>query len=76
MVTLFTTKPRDAEAKQLINEAKTLASIDQQVDAWHEAQPEPPAPVIVEHPIDDTLQTGDSRLLVGAMEIKAPWKRD
>ena len=76
MLTLFTTKPRDAEAKRLVNEAKTLASIDQQVDAWHEAQPEPPAPVIVEHPIDDTLQTGDSRLLGGAMEIKAPWKRD
>ena len=76
MVTLFTTKPRDAEAKQFINEVKTLASIDQQVDAWHEAQPKPPAPVIVEHPIDDTLQTGDSRLLGGAMEIKAPWKRD
>jgi hypothetical protein len=76
VVTLFTTKPRDAEAKRLVNEAKTLASIDQQVDVWHEAQPEPPAPVIVEHPIDDTLQTGDSRLLGGAMEIKAPWKRD
>ena len=76
MVTLFTTKPRDAEAKRLVNEAKTLASIDQQVDVWHKAQPEPPAPVIVEHPIDDTLQTGDSRLLGGAMEIKAPWKRD
>ena len=72
MVTLFTTKPRDAEAKQLINEAKTLASIDQQVDAWHEAQPESPDPVIIEHPIEP----GDSQLLGGAMEIKAPWKRD
>ena len=76
MVTLFSTKPRDAEVKQFINEAKTLASIDQQIDTWHEAQPEPPAPIIVEHLIDDTLQTGDSRLLGGAMEIKAPWKRD
>ena len=76
MVTLFSTKPRDAEVKQFINEAKTLASIDQQMDTWHKAQPKPPAPVIVEHPIDDTLQTGDSRLLGGAMEIKAPWKRD
>ena len=76
MVTLFSTKPRDAEAKQLINEAKTLASIDQQVDAWHEAQPEPPAPIIVEHPIDPVLQSGASQLLGGAMEIKAPWKRD
>jgi len=76
MVTLFTTKPRDAETKKIINETKTLASIDQQVDAWHAAQPEPPPPNIIEHPIDDTLQTGDSRLLGGAMEIKAPWKRD
>lgn len=76
MVTLFTTRPRDAEAKQLINEQKTLASIDQQVDAWHAAQPTAPDPVIIEHPIDDTIQHGDSRLLGGAMEIKAPFLRD
>jgi len=75
-LTLFTTKPRDAEAKALINEQKTLASIDQQVDAWHAAQPKAPDPVIIEHPIDDTLQTGDSRLLGGAMEIKSPWSRE
>jgi hypothetical protein len=74
-LTLFTTKPRDAEAKALINEAKTLASIDQQVDAWHAAQPKAPDPVIIEHPIDPVLP-GDSQLLGGAMEIKAPWKRD
>ena len=75
-VTLVNTKPRDQEARQFINEHKTIASIDKQVDAWHEAQPEAPPPIIVEHPIDDTLQTGESRLLGGAMEIKAPWKRD
>jgi hypothetical protein len=50
-----------------------MASIDAAKDAWHEAQPEPPKPVIIEHPIDDALQTGASRLLGGAMEIKAPW---
>jgi hypothetical protein len=71
-LTLFTTKPRDAEAKRLVNEAKTLASIDQQVNAWHAAQPKAPDLVIIEHPIDP----GDSQLLGGAMEIKAPWKRD
>jgi len=76
VVTLFTTKPRDAEAKQLINEHKTLASLDKAVEKWHDAHPEPPAPIIVEHPIDDTLQTGDSRLLGGGMSIHAPWKRD
>jgi hypothetical protein len=73
---LFSTRARDAEAKQLIAEQKTLASIDQQVDAFHAAQPKAPDPVIIEHPINPVLQTGDSQLLGGAMEIKAPWKRD
>lgn len=76
MVTLFTTRPRDAEAKRFIAEQKTLASIDAAEDAWHAAQPKAPDPVIIEHPIDDTLQTGDSRLLGGAMEIRAPFLRD
>jgi len=76
VVTLVPTKKRDAEAKAFINEAKTLASIDQQVDAWHAAQPKAPDPVIVEHPIDPVLQTGDSALLGGGMSIHAPWKRD
>ena len=69
---MFSTRARDAEAKQLIAEQKTLASIDQQVDAFHAAQPKAPDPVIIEHPIEP----GDSQLLGGAMEIKAPWKRD
>jgi hypothetical protein len=71
-LTLFTTKPRDAEVKRLVNEAKTLASIDQQVDAWHAAQPKAPDPVVIER----LIEPGDSQLLGGAMEIKAPWKRD
>jgi hypothetical protein len=75
-VTLFTTKPRDAEAKALINEAKTLVSLNAAEDAWHAAQPTAPDPVIIEHPIDPILQTGDSQLSGGAMEIKAPWKCD
>ena len=72
MVTLFTTRRPDAEVKQHFNELRTIASIDQQVDAFHAAQPDPPAPIIIEHPIDP----GASQLLGGAMEIKAPWKRD
>jgi hypothetical protein len=75
-LTLFTTKPRDAEAKAFVAEQKTIASIDQQVDAWHEAQPKAPDPVIIEHPIDPVLHTGDSALLGGGMSIHAPWKRD
>jgi hypothetical protein len=76
MVTLFTTRRPDAEVRQHFNELRTIASIDQQVDAFHAAQPTAPDPVIIEHPIDPVLQTGDSQLLGGAMEIKAPWKRD
>lgn len=76
MVTVFSTTPRDAEAKRFVNEAKTLASLDKEVAEWHETQPEPPAPQLIEHPIDEQLQTGDSKLLGGAIEIKAPWKRD
>ena len=76
VVTVFSTKPRDAEVKRLVNEAKTLASIDQQVNAWHAAQPKAPDPVIIEYPIDDSVQTGDSRLLGGPMEIKSPWSRE
>jgi hypothetical protein len=76
-VTLVNTKPRDAEARQLINEHKTIASIDKQVDAWHEAQPgDTPPPVVLEHPVDPQLQTGESQLLGGGMSIRAPWKRD
>jgi hypothetical protein len=72
MVTLFTTRRPDAEVRQHFNELRTIASIDQQVDDWHAAQPDPPDPMIIEHPIEP----GASQLLGGAMEIKAPWKRD
>jgi len=51
------------------------AKLDQAEADWHAAQPKEPEPVIVEHPIDDELQTGDSRLLGGAMSIHAPWHR-
>jgi len=43
---------------------------------WRAAQPAEPEPTVVHHEIDDTLQTGDSRLLGGAMEIKATWRRE
>lgn len=31
-------------------------------------------PVIIEHPIDEKLQTGESRLLGGAISIHAPYR--
>ena len=72
MVTLFTTRRPDAEVRQHFNELRTIASIDEQVDAFHAAQPKAPDPVIIEHPIEP----GDSQLLGGGMSIHAPWKRD
>jgi hypothetical protein len=33
-------------------------------------------PVMENHPIDETLQTGESRRLGGAMSIHAPYKQD
>lgn len=33
-------------------------------------------PVIENHSIDETLQTGESRLLGGAMSIHVPYKED
>ena len=75
---LFTTRPQDTAAKQFVNEQKTIASIDAQVVQFMVEQEKidvSPAPVIVHHPIDDTVQTGDSRLLGGGISIHAPWKR-
>ena len=43
---------------------------------WHAAQPAEPESVIVHRAIDDELQTGDSRLLGGAMSIHVPWTDD
>jgi hypothetical protein len=40
---------------------------------WLAAQPLTPKPLVVHEPPDDELQTGESRLLGGAMSIHAPW---
>jgi len=57
---------------------KTLpAKLDKAEADWHATQPPNiPPPIVVDHPIDDTLQTGESRLLGGAMSIHAPWSRE
>lgn len=51
--------------------------LDQAEKEWRESQPPSVAPpVITHHEIDDELQTGESRKLGGALEIKAPWHTD
>lgn len=61
---------------QYRNEALIQPRLDDAIADWHATQPAPPEPEIIHHAIDPDLQTGDSILLGGAMEIKAPWKRD
>jgi hypothetical protein len=72
----FSTRSPGEELQRLIAAEKFRATLPAKLDAaeddWHATQPKAPDPVIIEHPIDP----GDSRLLGGAMEIKAPWKRD
>jgi hypothetical protein len=76
----FSTRSPGKELQRLIAAEKFRATLPAKLDKaeadWHATQPTAPDPVIIEHPIDDTVQTSDSRLLGGAMEIKAPWQRD
>lgn len=78
ILTVFTTKDRDAAAKEFINKTKTIVSIETQIVEFMAEQEKidlPPEPVITHHPIDNKLQTGDSKLLGGGMSIQAPWKQ-
>lgn len=59
---------------QTLNSKLTLEI--NRVKAEMEAMEVPPKPTIIEHPIDDILQTGDSRLLGGGISIHAPWKSE
>ena len=59
---------RDFKFRATLKPRLDLAEAD-----WHATQPTDPPPVIVHHEIDEQLQTGDSRLLGGAMSIHAPW---
>jgi len=60
-------------AKDFKFQATLKPRLDRAVEDWHKTQPEATDPVVVDEPIDDELQTGDSRLLGGGMSIHAPW---
>lgn len=67
--------PRD-RIERVINEAQTAARVDRaiaQYKAEVDALDPPAAPEILHHPVDPELQPGESALLGGAMEIRAPW---
>lgn len=49
-----------------------MIELENQVESELERE-EQAKPKYIEHPIDPELQTGESRLLGGAMELKAPW---
>ena len=53
---------------------KTLGpKLDRAEADWLADQPVTPTPVVVHELPNDELQTGESRKLGGAMQIKAPW---
>jgi hypothetical protein len=55
----------------------TLPSkLDQAETAWLAAQSLTPEPFVVNEPLNDEQQTGDSRLLGGPISIHAPWSRE
>jgi len=66
--------------KKIWFEARLKARLDMiefqnQVEAeleWEEQN----KPIYTEHPIDTTLQTGESQKLGGAMQLTAPWYKD
>ena len=60
-------------AKDFKFQATLKPRLDRAVEDWHKTQPEAAGPVVVDEPIDEELQTGDSRLLGGGMSIHAPW---
>lgn len=45
------------------------------VKAEMEAMEPPEKPTLIEHPIDNNLQTGESRLLGGGLSIHAPHRK-
>lgn len=61
---------------QYRNEALIQPRLDDAIEEWHSTQPVAPQPKIIEHAVDPDLQTGESALLGGALEIKSPWKID
>jgi hypothetical protein len=53
----------------------TMIEWENQIEAELERE-EQNKPIYIEHKIDPRLQTGESRKLGGAMELRAPWYTD
>ena len=66
--------------KRIWFEAKLTArlkmiELENQIESELERE-EQAKPIYIEHKVDPVLQTGESLLLGGAMELKAPWYQD
>lgn len=60
-----------------VAEAKARVAVDDALYRYRVDNPDPPSvppPVFTEEPVSPE-QTGDSALLGGAMELRAPWER-
>lgn len=64
----------EERAARIVNEAATEGRVSRAIAEYQRATKEAETePIVTHHPVDEELQTGDSRLLGGAMEIRAPW---
>jgi len=76
----FSTRSQREEVNRLIAKAKFYRELNYKLTLEIEkaklemAKMDPaPQPTIIEDPIDPELQTGESQLLGGGLQIKAPW---
>lgn len=80
MLLRFSTRSQREEVERLAQRAKFYRELTSRLTVelarvkaeLEKNEPPPPKPEIVHDPIDDQLQTGDSRLLGGGMSIHAP----
>lgn len=78
----FSTRSEREEVERLIAKAAFYRTLSSRmaveiarVKAEMEAMEQQQQPIIIEHPIDENIQTGDSRLLGGAISIHAPHRK-
>jgi hypothetical protein len=66
---------KEEEQARIVNELLVEHTVSAAVDEFHATQPPEPKAETVHHPVDPSLQPGESAKLGGAMEIRGPWER-
>jgi hypothetical protein len=80
MLWSFSSRSKREEVERLAAKARFYRTLNQKLTTeinraraeLDKLEPEK-KPIITEHPIDEELQTGESKLLGGGLQITAPW---